>query len=446
MTELEIKINKSIEKHGLKIPCSAEILTPVHIGSGVKLKKDFDFISEERKTYIIPQYLVAEYLSRQENINLVDDFMNPDFIPKSILEKIIEQQTDGIREYFSKCNTRDLNEFERDGDSTPYIPGSSIKGALRTILLKSHWDELVTNKDVDKIEKFFEKVNRRKAEFAADNSLKLIFGHDSNHNIMRLIEPCDIYFNESKLDLAQIKVLNLTSPTGDEHGWKNLSARKTEKFHKDATSIFSEVLPEGSQANFSIKLDTFLINNEKAITELGFEELRDFSISELSKMINRFTRTNISKELDFLNKLKTKKELSDLIENLVSLQKNIPQENSEIEKKEFIIRIAWGTGWKNMTGDFMDATELLEMRKAFGNKMNYDLNNLNKQFPIFPKSRRIIFENNVPSLLTGFIKVKLNHNYSMAKQKKETVIKEEIFKDDISKLSKLGPVKITKRK
>ena len=55
-------INESKSKLGLKIPCSIEILTPVHIGSGVKLTEGIDFVKTDHSVEIIPQSELMEYL------------------------------------------------------------------------------------------------------------------------------------------------------------------------------------------------------------------------------------------------------------------------------------------------------------------------------------------------------------------------------------------------
>ncbi len=44
MSTIDDKIKSAKQKLGEKIPCSIEVLTPVHIGSGVKLAEGIDFI------------------------------------------------------------------------------------------------------------------------------------------------------------------------------------------------------------------------------------------------------------------------------------------------------------------------------------------------------------------------------------------------------------------
>jgi CRISPR-associated protein Csm5 len=108
-------------------------------------------------------------------------------------------------------------------------------------------------------------------------------------------------------------------------------------------------------------------------------------------------------EKQFFEKLSKPKKLSDLINNIDGLLKQL----KDLTQDEFIMRISWGAGWKGMTGDFVNDLKYSENSKwieIFRKK--YQLGK--KDFPIFPKTRRIVFDGDVPKYLTGWIKVKLN--------------------------------------
>ena len=72
MEIIDDKIKLSKEKLGLKIPCTLEILSPVHIGSGVKLAKDIDFFNDGNSITIVSQAELMQYL--EDNPDELDSF------------------------------------------------------------------------------------------------------------------------------------------------------------------------------------------------------------------------------------------------------------------------------------------------------------------------------------------------------------------------------------
>lgn len=154
----------------------------------------------------------------------------------------------------------------------------------------------------------------------------------------------------------------------------------------------------GSKANFTIRLDDFLFTNSVAKTELQFNQ---FTTNDLAKKINIYSKTKIQNEIKFIDKINSNNKLDILKKNLEEMESKISIDNTN----EFIIRLSWGSGWKGMTGDFLSSEALTEVRKQF---------KLGKTgFNIFPKSRKIVFEGDKPSYLTGWVKVKLNESYSV---------------------------------
>ena len=100
--------------------------------------------------------------------------------------------------------------------------------------------------------------------------------------------------------------------------------------------------------------------------------------------------------------------LSSLIANIDSIIEKI----KKLQKNEFILRLSWRSGWKSMTGDFIRELKKDEKEKWIEYfREKYCNENKMKMgrpgFSIFPKTRKIVFEDEQPSYLTGWIKVKL---------------------------------------
>ncbi len=379
---IDEKVKKLKQKLGEKIPCSIEILTPVHIGSGVKLSEGIDFIKTDQSVHIVTQSELMKYLEQNQ-----DELNN--FIQGGYKLNALRKIPPGRNYFISMGRSSEINEFERNGMGKPYIPGSSLKGAIRTILLKKLFDELSN----DEKNNLLNKVNNPKKEWAAEPIVKKLLGDDSNKNLMRVLEIFDAEFDT--VDLVKVLILSLTNETGTSYGWKQLRNRKNTIDPNDASQVFCEVLPVGLKSYCSISLHNFLMNDPTANSTLGFNEDSLSDIKKLVKTINSYSNQKLNKEREFFENLTTPRNLTTVIMEIEKLIEDI----NNLSEDEFIIRISWGSGWKGMTGDFLDETWLTNFRRK------YQLGK--KDFPIFPKTRRIVFEDNEPKYLTGWIKVKL---------------------------------------
>ncbi|NWF51096.1 MAG: hypothetical protein HXY49_11215 [Ignavibacteriaceae bacterium] len=431
MAQIEEVIKNSKKIIGEKIPCSIEVLTPVHIGSGVKLAKDIDFTYTNDTVTIVPQSELMNYLEQ-----------NPDEMQKFIdggykLDKLTIGSL-GKKYPINGERIFDISEFERNGFGRPYIPGSSIKGGIRTIILKSKFDSLTQHQK----DELLKKVTHTKKERASEEALKEIFGDDSNNNLMRALEIFDTEFED--VDLLKVLILSLTNDQGTSFGWKQMSRPpKNVDNPKYATSIFVEALPIGSKGYSSISLSNFLFNNPTAKRELKFSENSLSNINSLISTINNYSIEKLNCEKKFFENHNSSKKLNELIKHIELLI----AEHSKLKNDEFIMRLSWGSGWKGMTGDFindLDKDEKTKWIEFFRKK--YQMGK--KDFPIFPKTRRIIFEDYKPKYLTGWIKVKLNETIPIAKIKYEkTTETKEVDKNDwAAMLGEKFKVKNSKKK
>jgi|GEM_PF-826604 len=382
MNQIDNTIESAKNKIGAKIPCTIEVLTPVHIGSGIKLAKDIDFISTSQTTTIIPQSLLLEYL--ENNPDEIESFINGEY--KAVLNNI-----NNVRKY-EIGNVNEIAQFERDVYCNPYIPGSSLKGAIRTALIKKLITDLNPEKVLSTLKNIYNSTNIKK-EHASQDLLKLVLGKDSNTNIMRVLQAFDAHFKE--VSLERVCLLNLTNQDGTSYGWKNIGRNRNMSDPNDATQIFIETLPIGSKSDFSIHIDDFLLNNSAAKTKLNFQ---GHLFNNLCSTINSYTLNQLDEEIKFYEGLMNPKKLSSLINNIKTI-------HSEVNKlvsgtNEFILRLSWGGGWRSMTGNYLDGEALKGFREKYALTRN--------DFPIFPKTRRIVFQDNIPSYITGFVKIKLN--------------------------------------
>lgn len=382
MATIEERIKSSKQKLGEKIPCSIEVLTPVHIGSGVKFAEGIDFIKTNNSVHIVSQ---AELMKHLEN--------DPDemerFIQGNYKLTALNRIPDGKKYNISIGRTSEINEFEKNGNGRPYVPGSSLKGSIRTILLKKRFDEL----NPDEQDNLLRRVTNNRKEWASEPIVKELLGNNSNENLMRVLEIFDAEFE--KLELEKVLILSLTNEAGTSYGWKQLWNRQNTPNINQASQIIAETLPIGIKGFTSISLDNFLYNDPTAKSTLQFNENTLQDIQYLKTEINNYSIQKLEKEKQFFEKLTSPKKLNLVIKEIDNLINKI----KNLSKDEFIMRISWGSGWKGMTGDYLNDSWLNNFRRK------YQLGK--RDFPIFPKTRRIVFEDIEPKYLTGWIKIKL---------------------------------------
>lgn len=123
-------------------------LTPLHIGTGNTLMKDIDYITEERQRQTrrldvdrILTELWDESLSRHATPPRPAELLQVKGISRAEWDHFTAYVARGIVR--ASTSGAQLQEQIKTADFQPYIPGSSIKGALRTALGWSGWPEVV---------------------------------------------------------------------------------------------------------------------------------------------------------------------------------------------------------------------------------------------------------------------------------------------------------------
>lgn len=138
-------MNEILGKKDLKykIPLILEVASPIHIGSREGSLRTTDFISHKGKTYVIDEDKFCEFLLDH---NLIDDFVDSvssgfRSIAEYLKGKDIKDLDKNIRDIALRSirggedRMRDFRPFVRDAHGQVFIPGTSIKGTLRTSLL-----------------------------------------------------------------------------------------------------------------------------------------------------------------------------------------------------------------------------------------------------------------------------------------------------------------------
>jgi len=361
-------INK---KYDLKI----EVLTPLSIGAGAE--KDWvrgvDFVVNERKIYKLNLKKIVK-----EGVNI--DQLTSLFASKNekgIISLITEPKLAKVSDFVMPLpadSPNDIKAFVKNQlTGKPILAGSSLKGAIRSILFK-----YLRDKELDE---------------------KQVFGSSVNGDeFMRFIKISDAEFDGTSL--VNTKIFNLRNDNGLWcGGWKH-GGNTDKTFKQDGFNTIYECLKPSQSGFASIMLS--LSQFDKIKNHLYLQKKRDilnndlFDIlnNDLFKVINNHTKDYLEKEKAFFENYSADKTYL-IIESIDKLLNLIPSDNSYC-----ILKMSAGSGFHSITGDwqFDDYSNGQLDRKRADKK---DLKTAGK---ILPKSRKIVVWDNHFDLM-GFVKL-----------------------------------------
>ncbi len=182
-------------------------LTPLHIGDGNELRQDFDFVVHGGRTYCLDEDEVLRLKEKQ----LIPDRTGRYPLPGRLLTDADFRNSNLFRYVLSgrprsrKSDAR-MKAFIKDVYDRPYVPGSSLKGALRTALAWTGWNEVKPQLDRNA-------VGRRKS-WAGQPLERKLFGRDPNHDLLRALHVSDLFGPQkagAELLIANAQVLTKRS-------------------------------------------------------------------------------------------------------------------------------------------------------------------------------------------------------------------------------------------
>lgn len=360
-----------------------ETLTAVHIGSGETLQYGSDFVKgidgEDNILGIIdPQkvmMLIGEQnidkwvtaIEKKETTNTVVEI----YAPKA---RINDYSSRIILNYCSNITNRDtLKEHIHDGNGTAYIPGSSIKGAIRTAVLSS----IMSNEDKQKYES---EIISSVGGVSANKVEGKLFGKTPNEDVFRFLHVGDAFFGR-KYEIAFRMV--------------NINERNKMGFWDISKPQLIEALSPDDEATFQIKLDLAKYNIAKGKVSILPESMK--TISALFHTINEHTKSLIENEIEYWQQ-RVKNDESGCVDLYLKKMKEIKTEAEQCKgEKSCVLRIGHGSGWRFITGAWTEKFDNFYsavVPKARPKHQQY------KEFE-FPKTRRVDEDCD----LLGFVKL-----------------------------------------
>ena len=367
-----------------------EVLTPLHIGGAdykSKLDKKEYIFDKDKKTltlidnekfiaFLIKKNLFEKYIAyiennvnakvmiQNRNINLFN-FLKANNIDKDIQDF---RKKAPIKLDMNIENMNDIKLMLRDVQGKPYIPGTSIKGALINLLL------------VDYIIKNREKFSKEK---------RIILSECKKTNDDRSIRGLK---NDIKKIVNQIEKSIIYSD--------NKSLEKSKKFGILVSDSYSY---SNTKTNFYQDID------EKRTNKPGEDKSRPMPVAREYIIANSIFDFDITLDIDLLeeSKLKIKNidDLIDSIENAMSYLINVLEDKNSPRTENLVLGANTGFLQKTIVyALFEDEKERLEVVKKLlhKNQKNVIGNHLNDKFAPRVLNRIKI---NKKNLLAGLVKI-----------------------------------------
>ena len=367
-----------------------EVLTPLHIGGAdykSKLDKKEYIFDKDKKTltlidnekfiaFLIKKNLFEKYIAyiennvnakvmiQNRNINLFN-FLKTNNIDKNIQDF---RKKAPIKLDMNIENMNDIKLMLRDVQGKPYIPGTSIKGALINLLLV---DYIIKNR-----EKFSKEKRIILSECKKTNDDRSIRGLKNDiKKIVNQIEKSIIYSDNKTLE-------------------------KSKKFGISVSDSYSY---SNTRTNFYQDID------EKRTNKPGEDKSRPMPVAREYIVANSIFDFDITLDIDLLeeSKLKIKNidDLIDSIENAMSYLINVLEDKNSPRTENLVLGANTGFLQKTIVyALFEDGKERLEVVKKLlhKNQKNVIGNHLNDKFA--PRVLNRIKINN-KNLLAGLVKI-----------------------------------------
>ena len=337
------------------------LLTPMHIGTGRDLLHRYDYAIHDGRTWRINEDALLEaqdlddpHMARQLALTPPADLLTPDdYQEDSALFRYVMQGTPR-----SRAEGAQLKEQIKDPYDRPYLPGSSLKGALRTAIAWYAWGESDIQPHPKDLLNRWGKLESRK--FVGLTYERKLLGKNPNHDLLRALQVSD----SAPLDARALMVLNarVLNRGGEMEG----------------APIEMEAIRPDSMFQMTLKLDLAIFSDwarQGGLNLRGQEWLL-----HLGDVVQAHSNDRIQRELNWFNGMRG-------TERVAGFYQRLAKASGGLGGHRFLIELGWGTGWESKTfgsrleedADFLERI-INEYRLARGHREPGDP---------FPKSRRV---------------------------------------------------------
>lgn len=391
-------------------------LSPVHIGTEERLD-EHDFVYENGQLIRFRVTPILEQMDDEQLSQFVENGLEAvmDWLRQTELwQRAKVYQSPVTRQ--PNWRSEPIRPFIADPLLRPYLPGTEIKGAIRTAV--AWW--LLRQKNLAALrQKLLQRLpqhqpSRRELVQAGQWLEQILFGSDPNHDILRSLRVQD----STPVEPEQLKVFPvivavrtnkglqwLQSPRGGER-----RSRYTDD-HRQAVANFCECLDGGvSGVKLTVASDTFLSDGEiergevklSVPEKLGWEETKRQAVANWGTACNELAREVAESERNWWKEVKdathdigAKTVAAKMEQFYGELSNRIKAESDEA----VFLNIGWGGGWRTKT-----VVELFGDEAVQEVVSRYGLDRGSHSRP-FPKTRKVAWRGSNDFVPLGWLKL-----------------------------------------
>jgi CRISPR-associated protein Csm5 len=354
-------------------------LSPVHVGSGQQFR-NLDAVHEGGQWHLIDlDRVLARRVAAGE---LAQAMQLPGFTWKNWLRKERIPCAE-VATYSLPCRADPeeaiVREALKDFANNPYLPGSSLKGALRTVLLWSLLEKSMAHRERAVQYLSSDKAMNGKREWLGQGIERAVLGGSPNLDLLRAIQVGD----SSTVGLDRLALGLVWTCTLRNN-------KLQEKRDRDGEyKNFVEWLVPQTTLQLGIRIDDFLFG-PMAAPVLRFQGDRQEAVQQLASSCNAFARHLADSEEAFLTEHGAP-ELALFHAALKGLLDKLPP-------GAFVVNIGWGGSWEVKTVADLLREPLGETWDGLRDRFRLGLNPKTKRIDWespFPKSRRVGYDGGV---------------------------------------------------
>lgn len=354
-----------------------EVLSPVHIGTGKTLQRSYDYTVHQNQTWRIDEdALFAEVYDRSaDNQQALNRLLGARPAEELINPQDYRDHPEFFRYHLpgqprAEGRGAELRECIKDSRDQPYLPGSSLKGALRTVLA---WSIFRSEKMT---------LDRRQLgdnrSWAGQPVERQIFGSDPNHNLLRALQVSDsTSAAKTALMLANVQVVAGSRPQ---------------------SPIEVEAIKPGTQFTLTLTLDEHLLSQDIS-QRLGWKD-RGEQLRKIAVTSRNWTGARARSEVEHFDQRSEMTRIVEFYRRLAHLRAKLK------DSGDFILQMSWGGGWGAKTlGDLIkvDPDQLEQIITRYRLSKSRE----RRAGDPFPRSRRIYFDRSGPAMPMGWVLVHL---------------------------------------
>jgi len=366
-----------------RIAVTVELLSRLHIGTGTELLLNYDLVPHGGRTYRVDEEALLEHAlvaAEAEGATAVNQLLagrpaaellaEADFAdPHSPLFRYVMQGRP-----FTRTAGAQVQEQIKDVYDRLYLPGSSLKGALRTVLAWGIYASQRQKPDLSKL--------KRSRSWASQSLEQDLFGRSPNYDWLRALHVEDTQPLDPEGHLALRTVRIYPTETRDSPG----------------LNVDVEAVGQGTVFQTAFTVDEYGFGAD-VVRKLGWEGKRRW-IERLPTLAREHARQRLLSEAEYYGKRNGPRDAMRFYDQLINTW-------SELPDNELIVQIGWGAGWESKT---LGSGLLRTDDRAFERLLDqYRMTKGQGRRPgdLFPKSRHLILRNGRPSEPLGWVRMRL---------------------------------------